>query len=1066
MSRLFALLVLAVVAPLAFSAEPTAPEIAAPKAAVSWLPKLADGRILAQQRHQPIFVRVGTASCVWCRKLETQLQTPASAVELARWTLVSLDLANAEKEARTLAVGPTPALRILTPAGRVVASHDGYMPADELVAWLKKNHAAAAIVPVDELTQTGIPDAGAILRLIEELKKREPEVREAAIRRLMPYPRQTAKPVVQAFVTGTLQTKLGVLELLREWQAPASDFDPWRPETVTKEALQKLEEWAANPKVAMPGETRELTASDLEVVRKEISRLLAARDAEAAAIRERLARYGASLLPEIYAALKQATSDTTHERLTALRYRVVARDALVLRWPGGLDRIASVKAPVRHEAVKELARLVTQADEPLLLEIFGDTDPFVRELSLRTLHAVSGKSAMTSLTRMLKDPDPNVRAAVLKQLVETPSPRIVPAVAEYAATEPDIDLVVHAIRVLRAAGGTTAVEKLILLLQNSSWRVRAEAVEAIGECADNRNFKNEKAKAAAYEAIQKSLGDEDGFVVARAVAALKKADSIDSVEPLLQAAKKHPELVGEVIGALGYRSNTGKKALAQIREFMRHANPAVRTKAIIVVSHTVEDNEKADVLIAGLKDPVSLVRESCLEEVFRVLDNARSNSIDNPGRNSREKPATSAELDAMLKAVRAGKGQPAGFEKCIPLLEPLLSSESPEERLSCALTLVALGREKEALPVLEAIATKPGPAAAATAKALPWLPWENRLNLFRKITANPTLGEAFSEVLRSMTQMPDPRAAEPFWALVSQDSLTVEKAGVLIQSLPALVKPRYFSTSESPPTPERTKLVEKALEQAKKGSELQRLIGLGVLTSLDPKSAGSVAEEIFNADVPPSLRADAFQIMLLTRPKDEVVSFAVNGLSDKNSNIRKAAVNFLTVGTDPLRFLRGHDIHLDVNSDRMIRIGRMSGSPDALKAFVPWVPPGLDLAVLRDLLLDSDPMVAAGAGYLLALRGDSSGIPALTRYWQEHAQSDWDWSWGRLLTTAVVCLDDDAKVPLLEEIYRSMSSDERKYRFEDEVRDFYWIIRPLTGPNALQLRKTIRADVGMSNLWR
>ena len=40
---------------------------------------------------------------------------------------------------------------MLTPTGRLVASQDGYLPADKLTAWLRKHYEAAALAPAGEL---------------------------------------------------------------------------------------------------------------------------------------------------------------------------------------------------------------------------------------------------------------------------------------------------------------------------------------------------------------------------------------------------------------------------------------------------------------------------------------------------------------------------------------------------------------------------------------------------------------------------------------------------------------------------------------------------------------------------------------------------------------------------------------------------------------------------------------------------------------------------------------------------------------------------------------------------
>src|SRR5262249_15664748 len=111
------------------------------------------------------------------------------------------------------------------------------------------------------------------------------------------------------------------------WKAPVEDLDPWRPETLTAARLKILQGWTPTAK-SPAGLTKELTAAQRKAAREEMARMLKATDAEAVAARERLARHGAALLPEVNALTRAVTTDLERERLTALRYRLVASGAL------------------------------------------------------------------------------------------------------------------------------------------------------------------------------------------------------------------------------------------------------------------------------------------------------------------------------------------------------------------------------------------------------------------------------------------------------------------------------------------------------------------------------------------------------------------------------------------------------------------------------------------------------------------------------------------------------------------------------------------------------------------
>ena len=63
---------------------------------------------------------------------------------------------------------------------------------------------------------------------------------------------------------------------------------------------------------------------------------------------------------------------------------------------------------------------------------------------------------------------------------------------------------------------------------------------------------------------------------------------------------------------------------------------------------------------------------------------------------------------------------------------------------------------------------------------------------------------------------------------------------------------------------------------------------------------------------------------------------------------------------------------------------------------------------------------------------------------------------------AIAVLDDDSKVPVLDEIYRTTFNRGASYG-SDELHEFYWTIRIMQGPNALRLRKQMHEDLGFNN---
>ncbi len=194
-------------------------------------------------------------------------------------------------------------------------------------------------------------------------------------------------------------------------------------------------------------------------------------------------------------------------------------------------------------AAAELGAKAGVDDEPLLLELFSDPDSLVRELSLKSLRSVAGDGTSAALVRLLEDPEPNIRAAVLKQLTENPARAMTGQISKYVLKEQDADLVVHAIRVLKEMKTPQANKTLMKLLAHESWQVRAEAVEALAGSLDANSPESVDIAVALIE----RLDDGDLFVVSRAIKGLKSVPLESMLQPMAAAASRHPELTAEVV---------------------------------------------------------------------------------------------------------------------------------------------------------------------------------------------------------------------------------------------------------------------------------------------------------------------------------------------------------------------------------------------------------------------------------------------------------------------------------------------------------------------------------------
>jgi hypothetical protein len=197
-----------------------------------------------------------------------------------------------------------------------------------------------------------------------------------------------------------------------------------------------------------------------------------------------------------------------------------------------------------------------------------------------------------------------------------------------------------------------------------------------------------------------------------------------------------------------------------------------------------------------------------------------------------------------------------------------------------------------------------------------------------------------------------------------------------------------------------------------------------------------------------SLRTDAFHIQLLTRPAPEARQISLEAMRGTNAARKRLAMIYLTHGTRELWML--HDGIYFYNLINMtVFTSSQSGKP-----IVPKPPEGLTLADVRPLVSDSNAEVAACAGYLMALLGDSSGMEPLLQYWRQRGENSGEWK--KLVYRAIAVTDDPKYIPVLREVYGKLQ--------QYEMTEFYWTIHTMSGPEILTFRKEIRDKVGASRL--
>ena len=453
-AAIVALLFLLTRSPVALAQE-TRP---ATPALLPWHTTYAQALDEALQKQLPIVAEVGAEWCEWCRLLDLEIAKPQAQEKLAAWVRLKIDSDRDAETVRQLAVGPIPALRILTSGGRVVAAHNGFLNVQDLVAWLNDHYQQAVAVPAEQLAGNAPATSADVDALVKELTNPDAIVRETT-RRSAPdaVSRAACRPAaVSALLeTGNLRQRLAALDLLHAWGAPVEGLDPWDSATFSKERLAGVKTWLNSPAAAAATQPENLTADQLSGARRDISTLLqAANEAEVQAPRERL---GSHWVPAFDSGSSGSVGGGC--RRTAIAsgcwartcYRLAASEALAVNWPDGFERIASTNQQIRRESLDSLASKLTPDDEPFphRAVLRALITAFVRERSIEFMQAVGSDAARAGLVKLLHDPEPNVRAAVLRQLSETPDAHLVPEIAKYAESETDPDLVVHAVRFAR-----------------------------------------------------------------------------------------------------------------------------------------------------------------------------------------------------------------------------------------------------------------------------------------------------------------------------------------------------------------------------------------------------------------------------------------------------------------------------------------------------------------------------------------------------------------------------------------------------------------------------------------
>lgn len=1030
-------------------------EVAQPTHMANWFQSLEKAKEVAATRRAPIVVVAGAEWCVYCKELAHEMERPSVQRELEQWLPVHLDVDDSPRTARKLGISPIPAIRVLTPDGRVVASHDGVVKAIELASWLNSHREIASAEISDHLRSRGRPSGVELIRIIGEFGQRDSTIREAAIARLTAYPEFAASHVVTSFAHGTLAERLSARELLSVWNAPIEQLDPWQPSSLTPERLNQLDVWLAEQKFVSDSSGR-LTVSQIVEIKRILAMIPVVDPAAAIAMRSQLARFGERAIPFVLDAIDRADDPAGRARLIATRYRIVASTSLALGWPGGLERLASEDFSERVAATDELSERASRADEKLLLALFSDANPLIRELALRILKRVSGQRANGALVKLLDDPDSNVRAAVLKELAEDPSPRLVPRIAEYVESERDADLIVHAIRFLRAVNEPRSATALLPLFHHPSWRVRAEAAAGVTKIAEDHDV---YAKLPLWEIAQEYialLNDEDSFVVARAAEGLRVIRYDTAIEPLIAAASEHPEVASEIVEILA-NDPVYAKSYNFVANSIHHESPVVRAAAIDGLLDGWEEGFETP-LQHALADGEQTVRVTALRAIAETLASkieTESSSLIEAGSNLEELADNDTAYEWSLRTARESLGQLDWINAVRRFLNrsPEYNYENIDERITACCVGALLGDPLAVAQLADDLPNAVEPYLVV--EILPQLSRADREQLFLLLAKTRVDVSAVELAADSLAEIDDPGTVELYWNFLAEDSRHPTPHRAILEALIDAYFERGHYSLESASPQEIEQCLADCERYSSEGTIWQQVASLYLVAFLDREAAIELAEQHL-ANTPQQSESvvalAAGNVLLFCIGDKQTAREHAVKLADENSaELVHLALMFLAWEADGLDpwivdkryWFAWHEYDYDDSGPKPI---------------VPKLTVDIDANLLREAAVASDPRLAAAAAYLLTLQGEQTFVSTVVDGWKSVPNED---RLRQLAYRAAAIENRPESIAVLKDIYSAITNERYPVHY---VPDFYWTIRTMTAPGATTLRRRIRTDFGRDAL--
>lgn len=133
-------------------------------AAFEWIHDPEVGLAKARQANRPVFVDFYADWCGVCKSMDREVfSRPEVAQAMEKWIPLQIDVDRYRDIARQYGVEALPTLVALTPEGKVIARHEGYMSAEALITFLQRHGLADRSLRPPSAPRAGLDGRSVVL---------------------------------------------------------------------------------------------------------------------------------------------------------------------------------------------------------------------------------------------------------------------------------------------------------------------------------------------------------------------------------------------------------------------------------------------------------------------------------------------------------------------------------------------------------------------------------------------------------------------------------------------------------------------------------------------------------------------------------------------------------------------------------------------------------------------------------------------------------------------------------------------------------------------------------------